>query len=294
MPRAFLLGLLLATAWGRAGAQATPFADAPIGLAAAFGAERAAARLAAASTPDELSAAARVVLEEDLALFGGDAAGDLAAALRDAASAPAAGGNGDAVVALARARADELERVFAGDPARRAALVALLLAGPDGAVDAEGGAGALELERARALWGGLAGAASDDQRYEIEDMFDGLEALRSGPGDLGDDGETAASRLVGFLEGVVGASLAPDLDLGRLGRVLADGVGAACGGEDAGAARAAARLYFEGYLRATAELLAPEASAEVVGALAADGAGGAASCEAAADALDWVAAALGG
>ncbi len=130
------------------------------------------------------------------------------------------------------------------------------------------------LQRVGALWTDLRPLAEDPQRADADEMIASLERLFLSPAPpastLGwnpEEAEAPAQRLVGIVEGVVGASLYPGRELQRLAGHLAGKVREACGlyatGDEAIAGerlRAVQRLYQQ-HLSDTAALFAPTENA---------------------------------
>ncbi len=294
-------------------------------LASSSGPEGADARSTPAAAPSgEDGDAVAATLADDWPMLGADLArldAALASTLRGSLAAVAGAADaGERGLAAARAAAyahdaaATLEGEHAGGAAFMGAVASLLLVGDGGVAETYGNGveagdvaafatGRAELERVRALWGELSAGADPRQRFEAEDALSTLDALfRARPrgaaaGGAGDDAETPALRLVGFLEEILDADLVPDRDLARLVRALGAEAARACG---AGAAaldrgRAIVAFYYGGFVAPTAAMLAPDADAMTRAALdeLASGAGEAA-CRSVQGGLDAVAAAFGG
>jgi hypothetical protein len=193
---------------------------------------------------------------------------------------------------LATGLAEEARTVLIGNmyeenPAFTAAVMATMLTTENGgigegyeeAVEGEVGpyaVGWAGLARVRVLWSQLEPLATDNQRFEVEDMLAELDALFPGPRpgpELArsdpEEAEGATQRIGGFLEEIVNADLFPSRDLGRLLARTRDLSVQAC---EAYAASEQARglelisnaafVYGE-YLGNTLALFSPEAAEEV-------------------------------
>ncbi len=126
-------------------------------------------------------------------------------------------------------------------------------------------------QRVKELWALLEPMASDNQRFEVNEMLAELDGLfpsaeLPAPEALTDAeaGEDPAQRIVGFLEEISDASLYPDRDLGQM-IVLTQGlVESACealeGGDEGQGEQqlAIAGFYYAQYVGGTVGLLAPE------------------------------------
>lgn len=169
----------------------------------------------------------------------------------------------------------------ASDPPYTAAVMTLLLTSQTGvaegyeeAVEGEEGPYAIgwaALARTQELWADLKPLASEDQAFEIDDMFDDLNALFTGPEIPAaaasadpEEAEGSAMRITGFLESLASASLFPNRDLGALLKHTHALASAGCDAYTAGQRRVAdahlawTAFAFEEYLGGTLGLFAPE------------------------------------
>lgn len=299
--------LVVAAAFHAAAAQeaSDPFFERTETLAKAYGSEMVGIRLAALSTfadpPEDLLEEMEKTLTRDLPRFAGsleraDAGllAELEAALAEVLTAPTP----EAIARvrdLSRQARDLLVPVESRhQPAFMAALMTKLLLADDGVAEAYEDAaegdiweypnGWAALQRVKEMWEELRPTASENVRFEIDDMLaflDGLFPSAMPPDEFRGDPEEAeapAHRIVGFLEEAAGADLYPARDLSRLAglthRLVEDG----CAAYGEGQARlgfervTAANFYYREHLRRLVDLFAPELherATELFGQLAA-------------------------
>ncbi len=284
-----------------------PFDAAPVAISSSFGAEMAVLRLEAAIALLHEGEDAYEVegllpgLRLEVMRFGADlqaidsALLERVDAVLDAVLAAdeddLVGVLEDALLVFQAARAGLVPSDPAADPVHTAAIMTLLLTSETGiaegyeeAVEGEVGAYALGwagLARAQQLWAALRPSADDNQRFEIDDMFEELEALFTGPlipaaaatADP-EEAEGPAFRITGYLESIASASLFPNRDLAALLRSSLDVAIVGCEAYSAGERRVAdaqlawVAFAFDEYLAGTLGMFEPEATADVTEALA--------------------------
>lgn len=290
-----LVALLIAPV-GTAVAQdrAAPFAEDPLAISAAFGAEMNVVRLTAASEllaagveEDDVEEVLEALELEEMrygwALARRDA--ELAEELDEAIETIEEGEDPaeaiDAALPLAERARDALVAERMSDPAFAAAMGVLLLTSATGVgegfeegVEGEAGAyamGWVALQRVKDYWTTLEPDATDEQRFEVDDQLAELDGLfpRPVPPDFlerldPEEAEGAAYRIAGYLEDASGALVFPDRDLAELYVATRDVARAGCAAYDADErARGDAHLAwtafaFDQYLTGTLSMFAPE------------------------------------
>lgn len=310
--------------------QNAPFRDVPLAVSAAFGAERALARVTALGTqagPPAAEAVRETVAaasNEDLPLFlvslqhtNAALASTLVQALGalQATAGPAAGQVAH-VHALARRAARALTADLPDDTARAADL-ALVLTGPGGlsdtfsqAVDQGDRLGLATawalLQRSHALWQSLQSRASAPQRQAVDAALARIDAIvpapaspaHPGPG-AADELENDANQVVVTLGAALHTSLVPDSDLAGLTATIASLARIGCAADVAASKQqlAVSSMLYAAYLSPSAAMLAPAsdgAAQKAYTSLAEGSRSRSGTCKALMAALGRVAAALGG
>ncbi|MEX2536802.1 MAG: hypothetical protein WD273_14495 [Trueperaceae bacterium] len=278
-----------------------PFADDPVGISAAFGAEMAVLRLEAAEAlfaegveVDEIEEALEG-LEVEFMRFGAalevadpdllERTREAFAAIEEAEEAEDQAAAVSEALPVAYEVREAVSAPLVADPAYAGAVMSLLLVSETGvaegweeAVEGEVGPYAIGwagMSRLYELWETVKPQADENQVFEIEDQLSALQDLFQNPtppnmeGADPEEGEGAAVHVAGFLEDATGAWLFPDRDLAALLGNTQEVATQACeayqrGDTLAGDANLVWVTYaFNEYLTGTLGMFAPEPTAEL-------------------------------